>query len=279
MNNLLIMHINYLEQGQSIEYICKKAVEIGFDGVEFRRAMDDMSDAEYTAEIARYAGEYGLKHVLFGGPGVDLMRGDAATRGEIDGYKRFLDAASAKIKLTTINFMTGWLSKQGVSGYENMGSALADDALFEWTAKGCAEIADYAPSVKFAFETHMGYIHDLPAPTMKLVKLIDRANFGVNLDYGNMTYFPKYDTFGGAIDTCGDKLFYTHLKNQVKIGGAMVPTSLADGEVNHRQFLKKLRDVGYNAPLCIEAPRNGDREWFAWEDFAYIKSLVNAKNI
>ena len=33
----IIMHVNYCEQGQTIEEICEKAVKWGFDGVEFRR--------------------------------------------------------------------------------------------------------------------------------------------------------------------------------------------------------------------------------------------------
>ena len=41
MNNPIIMHINYVESApstlaMSVEEICKKAVEWGFDGVELR---------------------------------------------------------------------------------------------------------------------------------------------------------------------------------------------------------------------------------------------------
>lgn len=37
----VIMHVNYCEQGQTLEEICRKAVGWGFDGVEFRRKRSD----------------------------------------------------------------------------------------------------------------------------------------------------------------------------------------------------------------------------------------------
>jgi len=35
-----------------------------------------------------------------------------------------------------------------------------------------------------------------------------------------------------------------------------------------------LKEAGYDGPLCIEAPRNGDREWFAKADITYLKLLM-----
>jgi hypothetical protein len=52
MENPVIMHVNYMEQGQSIEEICEKAVKIGFDGVEFRRKMKNMNDEAYLEKLA-----------------------------------------------------------------------------------------------------------------------------------------------------------------------------------------------------------------------------------
>ena len=47
MSYRVIMHINYCEQGQEIEDICSKAIDWGFDGVEFRRRR---SGVEETTE-------------------------------------------------------------------------------------------------------------------------------------------------------------------------------------------------------------------------------------
>ena len=51
-------------------------------------------------------------------------------------------------------------------------------------------------------------------------------------------------------------------------------TGLADGAINHREYLRLLRQHGFSGPICIEAPRAGDREWFAQQDIAYLKALL-----
>ena len=132
--------------------------------------------------------------------------------------------------------------------------------------------------VKFAFETHPKYINDTPEATRKLVDLIDSPAVGINMDYGNTVYFPVRPSVEEAIDIYADKLFYVHLKNSSPIPGtkARIPTSLADGEINHRAYLAKLREVGFTGPIGIEAPRTGDRQWYAKCDFGYYKAIAES---
>ena len=125
-----------------------------------------------------------------------------------------------------------------------------------------------------AFETHFNYIHDLPEPTMKLLKLIDNPVFGVNMDYGNAIQFPEHPSVADTIDAYKDKLLYIHLKNSICIQGEHKPCALSEGEINHREYLKKLKAVGYKGPIAIEATRLGDREWFAKQDFDYYKAVT-----
>ena len=282
INNPIIMHINYFEQGQSIEYVCRNAAKLGFDGIEFRRTGKNKSSEEYVGEIAKYANEYNIKYVLFGGPGIEMMTQDESKRkSEIESYKHFLDVASANLKLSVINFMTGWLNTRSASKYDEMGSFCAENWHWESAADGCQQVADYAvkigSDVKFAFETHMGYVHDIAGSSKKLCDMIDRPNFGINLDYGNTVYFSN-ETIEQAIDNCGDKLFYTHMKNSAPVAGmaypGRIPTSLSGGDINHRAYLNKLEAVGFDGLIGIEAPRPGDREWFAKEDLDYIKTVI-----
>ena len=65
-----------------------------------------------------------------------------------------------------------------------------------------------------------------------------------------------------------------HLKNSVPVGEGRMATGLADGAINHREYLRLLRQHGFSGPICIEAPRAGDREWFAQQDIAYLKALL-----
>ncbi len=285
----VIMHVNYCEQGQTIREICACAAKCGFDGVEFRRKRTGVRETprEYLDEVAKWTAEYGHRYVLFGGPGVNAMTPDkAALRREIDEYKEFLTLAAERVPLSVINFMSGPLQDPTVApsrvAYHLHGSHCAEPWQWESAAEMCREIADYAPDVKFAFETHMYYLHDLAETAMKLCELIDRPNFGVNLDYGNTQYFTSSVLpLEEAIDRCGKKLFYTHLKNCYHVSRLdtpdarfLIPSGLGEGAINHRAYLKKLRDAGFDGLIGIEAPRSGDREWFAAQDIAYTKSVL-----
>jgi sugar phosphate isomerase/epimerase len=76
---------------------------------------------------------------------------------------------------------------------------------------------------------------------------------------------------------CGEHIHYVHLKNWYKIAAPLnnaIRCGLADGIINNRELLKRLARLSYKGPVAIEAPREGDREWFAKQDIAYIRALV-----
>ncbi|MGI6335745.1 MAG: sugar phosphate isomerase/epimerase family protein [Eubacteriales bacterium] len=287
----VIMHVNYCEQGQSIRDICAVAARLGFAGVEFRRKRSgvDETPAAYLDEIARWTREFNHRYVLFGGPGINAMSSDPnVVRREVDDYKSFLTLAADRVPLSVINIMTGPLVNPAVEparvAYHLHGSAYATSEQWESAAAACREIADFAKptGVKFAFETHMYYLHDLAETARKLCDLIDRDNFGVNLDYGNTQYFTsRVAPLEEAVKICGEKLFYTHFKNSCHIprldtpdARFLIPSGLGEGAINHRAYVKALKGIGFDGLIGIEAPRPGDREWFAAQDIHYIKSVL-----
>lgn len=278
----IIMHVNYCEQGQTIDEMCQKAVEWGFDGIEFRRVRNGIQEEPeaYLDQIAAAVSRSGLQHVIFGSPGPSLATSDAHVREqEIAQTVHFYRLASERFKLTVNNTMAGSLTNKDYSGreYDKHGSAAATEEQWQYAAEGFKVLGDLAAELgfRFAFETHMNYIHDLPAPTKKLIDMIDKPAVGANLDYGNAVYFQKVPNLKESIDLLGDRLYYVHLKNSISIGGGgRSATGLADGEINHRQYLQLLKQAGYEGPIGIEAPRQGDREWFAQADLAYLKQLL-----
>lgn len=279
----VIMHVNYCEQGQTILEICEKAVSWGFDGVEFRRKRSGVNETteDYLDNIATGVQKTGLKYVIFGSPGPNLNTEDKSVReAEIQSAIEFFRMASQRFKLTVNNTFTGSLLNKtpGVpySDYDKQGSFIATEDQWKWATE-FKELGKVANELGFrlAFETHMCYIHDVPVAARKLTDMIDEPSVGVNLDYGNAVYFKNIPNITDTIKTLGDKLFYVHLKNSVSlVDGKRMPTALGDGEINHRAYLKLLKDSGYKGPLCIEAPRAGDREWYAQVDLAYIKSVL-----
>lgn len=286
MKNKVIMHINYCEQGQTIPKLCQKAAEWGFDGIEFRGKRTGVQETteEYLDEIARSMKKAGLKEVMFGYPTPNMMLTDAAARAkEIEQGVRFYEMARKRLKswFNVSNAFTGGLTHPDktipYSQYERHGSGCATEDQWKWAAEGYQIIGDAVAKlgVRLAFETHMGYLHDTPLAAKKLVDLIGKPSIGINLDYGNAVYFQKNPSLAETISALGQSIFYTHLKNSIGLpSGGRIPTGLADGQINHREYLRLLKQFGFTGPIGIEAPRPGDREWYAQQDLAYIKSVM-----
>ena len=292
MKNQIVMQINYAERAggsfgkRSIEDVCAFAKGLGFDGIEFRGKipcdMTDLSFREYAEQIAKASTKTGLETVLFGFGLSDCYnpeKRDAQIEAVIENAKIAREVCGTEI----CNVNSAWISAKtpGQPGYryDLCGSAAADEKEWDMAAEAFVRIAPTLEKIglRFAFETHMGYVHDLPVQARKLVDMIDSPMIGINLDYGNTVYFPNCPTVEDSIDACGDKLFYTHLKNSIAVPGTdnlRLATGLGEGQINHRAYMEKLIAVGYAGPIGIEAPRQGDRTWYAKCDMAYMKDLL-----
>lgn len=280
----IIMHVNYCEQGQTIEEICQKAVKWGFDGVEFRRKRSNASESveEYLDAIEKGVKKYGLKKVIFGGPGANFSASDPAVReAELNEMINFYKLASERFDLSVCNTMAGVVTNTDKSvpayEYDKHGSFAATEDQWNWAAEGFKVLGKLAEELnfKFAFEAHMNYVHDLPQAAKKLVDMIDVPSVGVNLDYGNTVYFKNIPSLKETIEGLKDRLYYVHLKNSVGLrDGSRFPTALSEGEINHREYIRLLKENNYSGTICIEAPRSGDREWYAKQDLTYIKSVI-----
>ncbi len=160
----IIMHVNYCEQGQTIPEMCRKAVGWGYDGIEFRRHRrgEEETQKQYLDMIAAAAEASGLKHVLFGGPGVELMQEDAGIRrAQVEEGVRFYRLAGERLELTVCNIMAGTLRSSDPnagSAHHLHGSGAASAHHYEWAAEGFRELGAVAEEIGFrlAFEIHMG---------------------------------------------------------------------------------------------------------------------------
>ena len=271
MGYAVIMHVNYCEQGQTIEEMCRKAAQWGFDGIEFRSRREKVEETpeEYLDKIEAGVKASGLRQVVFGSPGPALILEDAGERQRhVETAIALYRQAAERFGVRTCNLVTGWLG---------IGEPVTDDH-WAWQVNGCQDLADALANVdiRFGFETHRGYVHDTIESTRKLVEDIDRPSIGANLDYGNMVHAEGQPSLEETIRIFGGKLHYVHLKNSVRLRGdkGRIATALAEGQINNRRFVQLLMEVGYDGPICVEAPRAGDREWFAQQDLAYIKSVL-----
>ena len=289
--NPVIMHINYGEVsfdsfgGNTVDNICRMAADLGFDGIEFRAAppkeCKEMPFNDFMDQIAEGTKKYGIRMPLFSFVLSRSASADKQTREEeaktaLEKVQRIQDLFGTTLFNTCGATILSADPAAPQTAMECHGSAAATQDQWAWTVETYQMIAKGLEKLgaRFAFETHMKYLHDTPEVTKKLVDMIDSPSIGINMDYGNTIYFPGCPSVEEAIDIYGDKLFYTHLKNSIaKPGGGRTPTALSEGEIDHRRYLKKLKSVGFEGPIGIEAPRPGDRYWFAQQDLAYFKSV------
>lgn len=284
MDNKIIMHINYCEQGQSIDEICEKAVHWGFDGVEFRNkrpGIDEKTD-DYLEAIHKASKSHGLKTVLFGGGTpdiIDMEPGELENKMAycLDFYPKAYDMFGFEVCNLLLGTIMNPAPGIAYADYTKHGSYIAKARHWDNGIKALRMLGEIAKNrgFLFAMETHPNYLHDTVESAMKLAKGSGSANIGVNLDYINAAAHPDEISIEDAIEKSDDRLFYVHIKNVIKAGnGVRIRTGLGDGEYNNRHILKKLREAGYEGPICMEAPRQGDREWFARQDLAYLKTVM-----
>jgi sugar phosphate isomerase/epimerase len=286
MKHPVIMHINYCEQGQTIPEAFRKAAAWGYDGIELRGPGDAYESPQaYIDEVTEAADKSGLKHVLFGAPTANMMLPDGDDRKrEVETNIQFYRMAKDQLgeRFTITNAFTGSLFNpvKGVpyEKYELHGSFCATDEQWEWAIEGYRIIGEAMAEigVRIALETHMCYLHDTPTAAKKLVDQIDNSSIGVNLDYANQLYLASQPTVGEEIETLDSSLFYVHLKNIIsRPSCGHFQVGLADGTFNNREFLRELKSTNYSGMIGVEAPRSGDREWFAQQDLAYVRSLLH----
>lgn len=290
MNNPLILHVNCVEQGQSIEQMCRLAVRWGYKGIEFRRRRFGIEEdpEAYLDAIAKAVEKTGMDYVLFGAPGPNLTLDDAGARErEVDQCVAFFRMAAERFDLTVCNTQLGELRAPGVprEQFEKHGSATASEVIWTNSVEGFTVLGRLAAErgFRFAFETHMVYLHDLPRPTRELVDRINLPSVGINLDYANMAAMKDGPSLDEALEICADRIYLVHIKNFYRVPGRQygntVKCALADGEINNRLLLRRLHEMGYTGPIVIESPRPGDREWFAQEDLAYTRSIIEELNL
>lgn len=280
MKNPVIMHINYCEQGQTLDEVCQNAKKWGFDGVEFRSSdmWNGASDDEYIKNLAECIKRNDIKYYILGYPGADISlenRDEAIANAKE--YMKKLDLIAQYLKPLRINFFAGKVLSAENDGnlFDKNGSAAASDTVFSNAIEAGKMIAEHAGKLGLMLctETHMNYVHDLPDAVLRLIEGIDHPNFKVLLDYGNMVYLKKQSSLQDSFAMLEKHIVYIHLKNSVGLAdNVRFPTSLAEGEINHRQYMQLLKN--YDGPIAIEAPRDGDREYFAQMDFKYFNEFL-----
>lgn len=294
--NKLIMHINYAESGwdtyggKSIDQICRNAAEIGYDGIEFRstppKELRPLNTSDYMKQIAEAKEKHGLSEIIIGIGLADCTNPEKEVRNKCIENAIEIARLSHEICGSTMcngyaHFIKSPLSTVDNGSYQFHGSFAASPEQWELTADSFRKFGEAIREfgMKCGLETHHCYIHDLPAPTVKLLNMIDCDAIGVNLDYGNTVFFPApRPTLSEAINTYKEKIYHVHLKNCVAVpdGSGNIHTPLSEGQINHREYYQMLKEIGYDGFITIETLCSGDKLHYAKRDFEYFQSVMES---
>lgn len=129
----------------------------------------------------------------------------------------------------------------------------------------------------FALETGQEPAHVL----LRFFKDVDRSNLGINFDPANMILYGTGDPIE-ALDVLGPHVISVHAKDgdwppKDKPGALGSERPLGKGAVGMERFVKKLKEIGYKAPLNIEREAHNQEERLRDMRAAvpYLRSLLN----
>ncbi len=110
----------------------------------------------------------------------------------------------------------------------------------------------------FLFETGQ----ETPVTLRRTIESVGTGNLGINLDPANLIMYGKANPID-ALDVFGEFVRDVHAKDGcyptegIKLG---CETPIGKGKVNFPEFIKKLKEVGYNGTLTIEREIFGDQQ-------------------
>lgn len=131
----------------------------------------------------------------------------------------------------------------------------------------CKKLKEY--DIRFLFETGQ----ETPVVLMRAIEDIGTENVGINLDTGNLILYGKANPVD-ALDMIGKYVYDLHLKD------GLYPTDgrnlgkevrFGDGKANFKEFLPKLKDLGYKGSLTIEREISGEKQI---ADIIYARDLI-----
>lgn len=151
----------------------------------------------------------------------------------------------------------------GISGVAAHIGCLPEDpgdsehqAVLELVRRVCDHCAGNGQT--FALETGQ----EPAAALLDFLRAVDRPNLGVNFDPANMILYGSGDPME-ALRTLGGHLLTVHCKDGTwpeAEGEWGRETPLGDGDVGMQQYVRTLREIGYEGPLVIEREIVGEEQ-------------------
>jgi len=281
----VLLHVNYYEGPGKLDKLFQLAKRNGYDGIELRwkYRFDDMTQEQYQEKTAQLKQQYPDMELVFGGA-IDFCRGDQAEVAKAtETYLEFIQWAKDTCKSKVMNFFTGGLIAEDgeYTDFHRNGSAIAREDDYQRSAAGLKLIGNKAAELDMliALETHNCYLHDLAAPSKKLIELTDHHAIGVNYDQGNIVINKNGESIDQVFELLDGKIYYAHLKNMMTYKNVYLGTRLEEGHIDTLHVVDKLRTNLKSGMLALEYPVRGDGIIAAKRDMDYMRFIKEELNI
>jgi sugar phosphate isomerase/epimerase len=269
----------------------RKSIDIGMDGLEVGfQVLDSFGDDDDAIKgFAKRLSDAGI-------PAVAIRSGGSLTAA--------MNYADNKVKLARMIDVAGMIGVEIVNGalsapprrpdaQENSpGWPKSQDASrdamiydYEKLSDELREAADLgAPrGVTVSVEVHQNSLVDNSWSGKLVHKLVDRENFGLNPDLGNIvwTYDEMEETTEHAIRELAPISVYWHCKNLHRINHpenkrtVFLRVPLPDGEVDYRYAITAMVEAGYKGYLAIEGAWAGDQFYQDKKSVDYCESVLD----
>ena len=240
----------------------------------------DSDEREQAREAKRLIDRLGLKVSCYTLDSDFSVYDEEKYRGCIDLCKRRLETAQI-LGTDTIR-----LDPRTTLGGKSPDEVDPDEILVR-IAQGMAEVADAAAErgIKVGVENH-GRLLGRSDQIERIVKTVNRPNFGVNLDFTNFRQVFGEDHLE-ATRKLAEYTIHVHAKDflisrepregwiQIPTGEYIRPTTGGKGDARWREVFQTLKEAGYDGVISLEVVDREDIEGSVIEGVANIRRIID----
>lgn len=267
-----------------------KVAEMGFDGIEVGFPVIDALGGDETATRA-----FGKRLRDAGVPAVTIRSGGSLTaaknyqanRAKLERMVRAAALLGTEVVNSALSAPARYPGKPGSgSGWYVSQDSSREGMIYEYErlADELRSACDQAAGdgIAISVEVHQNSLVDNSWSGLLVHQLVDRKNFGINPDLGNIlwTYHVPEETTDEAIKALAPVSVYWHCKNLQRVyhpeneRAVFLRVPLPDGEIDYRFAISAMVDAGYGGYMAIEGTQAGDQFYADGRSLDYSKGIV-----
>ena len=273
MNNQVGVIASLRGEGQSLKYVA----DFGLEVCQLVCWNPDLYTNELADSVRRESEETGIRITSlwagWPGPAVWNLIDGPSTLGIVP--REYREVRSAALK--SAGEFAHWVGLPAIVTHLGFIPEEPKDPLFDEVVAVVRDIALFVKDlgIEFWFETGQ----ETPVTMLRLIQQVGTGNLGINLDPANLILYGKANPID-ALDVFGKHVRSVHAKDglyptdPMKLGREV---KIGEGRVRFPEFVRRLKEIGYEGAFIIEREISGPRQQADIADsIKYLKSLINS---